>query len=373
MPLGPLDDFLGHQTPDTFDHVYSGERHFYDRHYFNMHASSDELFMIAGMGQYPNLGTTDVFASISVGDTIYVVRASRELGSDRMNTVIGPFGIEVIEGLKTLHLWLEPNEWGIEFDLTYNGAVEALEEPKFFGRAPHGRVTTEGTRFAQVGTYTGTLKVAGRTYDVTPDKWKGARDHSWGIRPVGDPEPPGISAKYAATAGGFHNWIPAQFDDYMMKFFIQENSEGVRTHEEAARVWNLDKNRPIESLGRPEHNFTYISGTRELEKAVISFTSPSGEPMTMTNTPQRTVYLSFGSGYGRDPEWIHGQYHGDLVVQGLQADVSTQAARSKLAGLNETLCRFELSTGEVGWGMHENSCRGIFKPYGFTSAESVAP
>ena len=60
MPLGPMDDFLAHQTPETFDHVYTGDRAFYDRYYFNCHSCSDEIFLITGMGQYPNLGVLDV-------------------------------------------------------------------------------------------------------------------------------------------------------------------------------------------------------------------------------------------------------------------------------------------------------------------------
>ena len=74
MPLSPMDEFLAHQTPDTFDRVFTSDRNFYDRYYFNMHASSDELFLIAGIGQYPNLGTMDAFVSVSHGDQLYVVR-----------------------------------------------------------------------------------------------------------------------------------------------------------------------------------------------------------------------------------------------------------------------------------------------------------
>ena len=57
------------------------------------------------MGQYPNLGTTDAFVSVSHGDTIYVVRASRELGADRLNSRVGPFGFEVIVGLKQVRVF----------------------------------------------------------------------------------------------------------------------------------------------------------------------------------------------------------------------------------------------------------------------------
>ena len=45
-----------------------------------MHSSSDELFVIIGLGQYPNLGVTDAFITVSIGTEQHTVRASRELG-----------------------------------------------------------------------------------------------------------------------------------------------------------------------------------------------------------------------------------------------------------------------------------------------------
>ncbi|MGY8805913.1 MAG: hypothetical protein ACKVK6_16980, partial [bacterium] len=140
MPLSPMDEFMAHQTCETFDHVFTSDRNFYDRYYFNMHSSSDELFVIMGMGQYPNLGTTDAFVSVSIGEEIHVVRASRELGGNRLDTTIGPFGTEVIEGLQKVRFFCEPNEHGISFDLVFEGTVPAVEEPKTFQRFPHGRV-----------------------------------------------------------------------------------------------------------------------------------------------------------------------------------------------------------------------------------------
>src|SRR4051794_18778271 len=102
MPLSRFDEFLAHQTSDTFDHVATSDRNFYDRYYFNMHASSDEIFVITGLGQYPNLGVTDAFITVSLGTKQYTVRSSRELGGDRMDTSVGPLSVEVIEGLQKL-------------------------------------------------------------------------------------------------------------------------------------------------------------------------------------------------------------------------------------------------------------------------------
>ena len=55
-------------------------------------------------------------------------------------------------------------------------------------------------------------------------------------------------------------------------------------------------------------------------------------------------------------------YQGALKVEGLVHDLSDPEERRKYAVLNETLCRFELSTGEVGYGMHENLLAGIYRP-----------
>jgi hypothetical protein len=105
----------------------------------------------------------------------------------------------------------------------------------------------------------------------------------------------------------------------------------------------------------------------------VTLHPPGGRPVRSTNTPLRTVYLAAGSGYRPDAEWGHGTWRGERVVQGLVHDMSTQALRTPWSFLNETLCRFELDTGEVGYGMHENLCVGIHRPSGFMTPDAVAP
>ena len=373
MPISPMDEYLAHQTPDTFDRVYTSDRNFYDRYYFNCHPSSDELFFVTGMGQYPNLGVTDAFVCISHGTSQYTVRASRELGTDRLDTSVGPLSVEVVEGLQKLRVRCEPNEWGVAFDLLFDGSVPAQEEPRSFNRS-RARITQDVSRYAQVGTWSGSLEVAGQRYEVDPASWKGARDHSWGVRPVGEPEHPGIKLKdmQNMTVGLLHNWLPMQFDDYMIKVMVDEDWEGHRMVEESVKVWNLGIDKPQEDMGRPEIAIDYLPGTREMARSTVTLHPPRGTPITSRNTPLRTVYLAAGSGYRPDADWGHGTWRGEHVVQGLVHDLSTQAERSRWAFINETLCRFELDSGEVGYGMHENMCIGIHKPSGFDTPDAVA-
>lgn len=133
------------------------------------------------------------------------------------------------------------------------------------------------------------------------------------------------------------------------------------------RVWNRDLDRPAEHLGRPEVDIEYHPGTREIRTATVRVALPDGTPLTVTNTPLRTLYLAAGSGYIPDAEWGHGYYQGELTVQGLVHDLSDPEVRRKYAVLNETLCRFETDTGLVGYGMHENMFHGIHRPSGFLS------
>ena len=92
MPLSPSTSSSRTRRPTRSTTSYTSDRNFYDRYYFNMHSSSDELFVIIGLGQYPNLGVTDAFITVSIGTEQHTVRASRELGSDRMDTTVGPLG-----------------------------------------------------------------------------------------------------------------------------------------------------------------------------------------------------------------------------------------------------------------------------------------
>ena len=374
MPLSPMDEFLAHQTCETFDHVFTSDRNFYDRYYFNLHPSSDELFLVAGMGQYPNLGTMDAFVSVSHGDHLYVVRASRELGSDRSSTQVGPLGVEILEGLKKVRVFCEPNEWGLAFDLTFDGSVPAIEEPKTFLRHPHGRIHMETSRYSQVGSWSGTLEVAGKRFDVTPDRWQGVRDHSWGVRGVGEPEPPGIRVKQAAQGIGFyHVWMPIQLDDGLLKFFVEADMHGNRTIEESVRIPSLEAGGEPQLMGSPQFEYRYRSGSREIEGVTVKVDDPDGKPLTIEATPLRTLYLAAGSGYIPQPDWSLGMYQGELKVEGLTYDLSTPEARAQYGPLYETLSRYELSSGQVGYGLLENLCVGTYYPHGFDNPGAVAP
>ena len=346
--LSPLDDLPIHQTAMPVRQPATSDRNFYDRYYFNCHPSSDELFLVLGMGQYPNLGVQDAFALVRRGDEHRVVRASRELGLDRLDTTVGPFRVEVIEGLKTLRCTLDAAEHGIAYDLTWTGYVPAFQEPAHVVRNANGRAYIDACRLAQLGSWSGWLEVDGDRMDVTPDRWWGSRDRSWGIRPVGDAEEPGNLATKPAEP---FRWLYAPFrmEDHAMVFICQERGDGSRVLEEAVRLWPDGR---VDHLGRPDHDLQWdASGPGlfgQVEKGVLRF----GD-VEVAVEPVLPVHIGVGTGYGFDGDgWKHGTYQGDLVVEGKVWDLSTDEGRGAMFGIVDAVARFECG-GQTGWGLLE--------------------
>src|SRR4029078_1737939 len=129
--------------------------------------------------------------------------------------------------------------------------------------------------------------------------------------------------------------------DFVIKVQFDELLDGTRTQEESVKVHNLGNDARDEHLGRPDIDITYIPGTREIERAVLTLTKPGGETRTIACTPLRTLYLKAGTGSQPHEGWGHGYYQGPLKVEGMEFDVSTPEARAEWSGLNETLAAVE--------------------------------
>jgi hypothetical protein len=351
--------------------VGTSDRNFYDRYYFNIHGADgvhgtdDELFAVIGVGQYPNLSVADAFVSVLWGDEHRVVRSSRTLGADRLDASVGPIRVEVIKGLEQVRVIVEPNEWGIELDAVYDGFSEALLESRHFDRQ-FTRVTFDSTRFAQVGSWNGTLKVGDREVRLTPDRYWGSRDRSWGVRPVGEPEPPGIRA--TDTEGGFF-WIyaPVRFDDHALVTIVQERPSGERIMQDAHRVFPIGSGRDAEWLGRPEHALRFAPGTRTVTGATLTYFGAHGQKTAEVEVETQLAFpLLLGSGYGLEPDWKHGMYQGELVVQGQTVPPADPSYTTW--ALTEYAARFTYE-GHVGFGMFECAVMGPHQQYGFAGWE----
>jgi hypothetical protein len=194
MPV-PMDEFPVHQTPFSMRHVGTSDRNFYDRCYFNAFDPSGDVMLITGAGIYPNLGVKDAYALVRVGDEQYAVRMSDALDDDRLNQKIGPYRIEVIEPLEKVRVICDADSGKdvdggtppIGFDLTWEGSFPAVDEAHhYIQTGPRNILDT--SRFAQVGSWSGTLRVAGQ--DGSVGRRRADPGHVLAVRPDALRRPP---------------------------------------------------------------------------------------------------------------------------------------------------------------------------------------
>jgi hypothetical protein len=298
----------------------------------------------------------DAFVAVTSDGRQEVLRCSRELDADRTQISVGPMSVSVLEGLQRLDLAIAPNDHGIEGTLHWEGVIPAHLEPRHINRSGP-RVTTDSVRFCQTGRWRGDLSIDGRRIDLDDDAWWGGRDRSWGIRPVGEPEP---SARRFATGPPGFLWIYClmQFDDHTIVAIVQEDGAGSRSLDYGARVWG--DGRPAEVLGSLRHELEIDAETRVVKAAAIGL--GDGGP-TVDVTPMVASYLALGTGYGTEPGWRHGMYQGPLAVQRRSYHLADPASRRQSYGLVDSMARFTVE-GREGYGLFEYAVLGTHQRYG---------
>jgi hypothetical protein len=257
---------------------------------------------------------------------------------------------------------------GIEFDLAWTGAFPAVQEE------PHlllsgGRPILDASRFSQVGSWNGRLRVGQRDFTVTGDRWSGVRDRSWGIRPVGEPEPPGRSAA-EPLEGFWWLYLPLRFESCSVIVILQENADGYRTLNDAKRVWPDGR---VDQLGWPRVEIGYRAGTRHPESARIQLTDGAGHPLSVEVETLTSVPLHVGAGYNGDPDWSHGRWMGRNWSSSSVYDLTDPQVAARIPfGVTDHLARARMD-GEQGWGMFEHASMGRHDPTGFADWSSVSP
>jgi hypothetical protein len=364
----PLDEYPIHQTPLPMDRVATSDRNFYDRCYFNLHDQSGEIFLVTGLGVYPNLGVIDAYATARCGDRQWSVRFSDALDRRGLEQQVGGYRIEVVEPLRELLLRCESPAGDLDFDLRWTAAFPAVQEEPHLLLAG-SRPLLDASRFCQLGSWSGRLRVGDREFTVSPGRWAGARDRSWGIRPVGEPEPPGRGVA-ESRAGFWWLYAPLQFESCAVIVVLQENPDGYRTVNDAKRVW---KDGRLEQLGWPRADIRYRSGTRHPEAARLHLTDRAGNPLIVELETVTSVPLHVGAGYSGDPDWSHGRWMGRQWSGSTVYDLTDPAVAGRIPfGVIDHLARARLGD-EEGWGLFEHASMGRHDPTGFADWSSVAP
>lgn len=365
--LDRFDDYLIHQTTDPVSQPVSGDRNHYDRYFFHGYDWDANFFFCACLALYPNRRVMDVHFTVLIDGKQHTLHASRLAPRDRRETAVGPISIEVVEPMRAIRLKIEKNEESsIECDMLFKACGVPIEEQKMY-REYKGRVSMETTRFAQFGMWEGSLRAAGRSFDLGKDPAYGCRDRSWGVRPVGEPEmgAPGELPQL------FLMWSPIHLKDRTAMLIVDEDSNGrsLNSHAEAVPKYKDPSEIPEEEKddfvgGRVlAHRMDWIPWMRRVKCGEMDIELEDGTQVTVKIEPLATLQMS-AIGYVH-PEWGHGLWKGDLVVEGEEWTVADLDPLEFKHLHVEQVCRIHWGD-EVAVGVLEQFIIGEHKPTPFT-------
>lgn len=366
--LTKADDFPIHQTPDPIA-IAGTDRNFYDRYFYNGYSlGEDNTFFAIAMGQYPALNVTDAAFCLIKDGKQHSVFASRELGHERMDTAVAPITIDVVEPHVEHRIRLGENEAGLEADLTFRARTVPVEEPHFLYRLG-ARTILDYTRLTQFAEWNGWISIGGERIEVTPETFRGTRDRSWGIRPVGAADPQPVAPPPEPQF--YWLWAPLNFEDGGSLFHVNEDAEG--------KAWARSAQWVPTSPGAPRPladgraNVRFQSGTRHAELAELFLFDEHGET-TVRLTPRYKFFMR-GIGY-MHPERNHGAYHGAHSVATEVLDLSTinegDLPSTHIQAIVDAEMDGPLGTRK-GRGILEQLIIGRHEPSGFADLFSLAP
>jgi hypothetical protein len=279
--LTQTDDFFCHQIAQPTTIVALNDPSWAERAYFTV-CDPDRFGLDIGMSMYANNNRIEAYAILTTSTAEQVsLRCGRDLNDDRWPLSAGPITTEVLVPLSRWRLRCEPNESGIEFDLTYTARAKPFE-----GRSPelrkNNRLMYDNVNMWQSGRWDGEIVIDGTTLPV--EGIAGHRDRTWGVRASGE--------------GRFHRgllvWCAAEFEDVSVMALIHEryNSE---PREQMGAV-SYERTRELVPIVAYEHDLRFEHDTRLLQAASFRFTDAQGEVWEIDTEPTLRLFLH-GAGY----------------------------------------------------------------------------
>ena len=370
--LSSLDDYPVHQTSRPINEPISGDVNHYDRFFYNGYDAEGDVFFAIAFGVYPNKGIVDAALSVVRGGVQRNVYASGRGPLDRSITEIGPIKITIEEPMRRHRIVVDDNTTGLSADLVFGARTPAVQEPRF-ERISNGRTVMDYTRLTQWGSWSGTIRCAGEDITISPDRHRGCRDRSWGVR--------GGTAQGQApsttTPQFFWLWAPLSFDDVCLHLDAQEDADGGRWHGFGAIVPTLGSPSDpvvgpdvhIDSTEQVGHDITWRSGSRNADAAKLDLVWPDGTEHVEL-TPILTFFMN-GVGYFH-PTRAHGNWIDELSVHGDEWRTD-EVDRSQFHRFHiQELCTARFGD-RVGTGVLEQLVIGAHHPSGFHGLTDVTP
>lgn len=325
--LTRLDEWPRHQLPGTFNAVASDSVHWNDGYYFTVCDEAGEVSMCFGLRLYPNTDVVEAFVCLSSDGVQHNGRWSRRLRPAIDDLVVGPVSVDIRRPLVELRTRCERNEYGMAFDLRWQG-LHAPYLERYVERRVAGRATAQRSNYGQCCDVSGWIDVAGRHVEVGGGRWVGVRDHSWGLGSTGGrslspvaPPPPGTEPIPFAV----RQWVMFRLPTRVVFWQFHQGADRAYPMYET-RVLPLDADEPAWSYEGPpvELDLELVPGHPRLRRGRIGLRRPDGGVerfgFEVIGWP---VYLE-GGGYrqGFDDHLGRGIFRGEAHDEGERWDIT---------------------------------------------------
>ena len=289
--------------------VGSSDRNFYDRWYFNAHDRTGDIFVDLRRWATTPTSAPRTRSSWSAAATSRppCTSATRwtTTGSTRTSAATGSRSPSPLEELRVV---LEETE-GIAMDLPGAGLFPAIQEAPHVMRTGTLRKVLDAQRFAQCGSWEGTI-VDRRRGDRRDAATAGSarRDRSWGIRPVRRGRAARARRPTRPWGGMWWLYVPVAFDDFGD---LPDHPGGGRRLPAPQRLHPDLQGRPDRAarLAADRHDVRLRHPDAD-ERRRSRARCPTARPVTIELESLLPVPIHVGGGYGGDPDWGHGQWKG---------------------------------------------------------------
>jgi hypothetical protein len=379
-PLGPSDERLDHQIPDTFATVGVSDPSWTEKICAMAARRDGSLQLGFGMGKYTNRNVLDGYGGLSRGAEQITVRGSRRLFPDPDTTAVGPIRYEVLEPMQRIRFSLEANSCQpLAFEWDYQAVLPPATEERTHQRTPLGyRVSADLVRYHQIGTASGWVEIDGERHTIDPEEWVSTRDHSWGVRyDVGTPATDVDPFNPVAEMDFQMIWCPALMRDAdgshwgLFMHLVDLSGFGRRHRTVTGAVEHIDGR--IDRMADIRPDLQFDPANRRLLGGRVEVTMEDGTVRHFElEVPGDTgFHLGAGLYFGWQGHH-HGEWRGELHVDGERlADCRDPVLVRELHQIRDTVVHVrDLDTGAEGWGNCQPMMCGAFPERGLSADSS---
>ena len=332
-----LDDYAIHQVVENMERVEGRNPRWVDELWFHVGAPDGSLSVAGHMGVYPATATMDAAVSVVHGGRQYDARFGRRVDGDRDRRRVGGVSADIVDPFRVWRFALDPADGQpVSFDIEFVSTTQPMEVAGPVQHRRDGRqLIWDLHHYAQTGTASGSVVVEGRT--LVLEGAVGARERSWGVRPVFGQIP---TLGRPPDSIGRHSLWMAVHTDALSGWLWRIEPEG--GHPAATGGLGDDTGRTrFDGCTGPRHgegegvrfveltecDLRFESDGKRLRSGELAFRDWDGGMHGVTLKPLTTLYAR-GLGYGH-PDFRHVEYK-DGAAQTETHDLADGAATARL-------------------------------------------